>query len=184
MICRSCDGAYYRKNKQKICLKCYTNDERREQQFYTVKKWNKFTWDIQTELSNQYEVILTNHFTFKEKLKRFFSRRSPEVRKRNKEKIARGFAKFKKIMDQFSKGMNQLHFEGGSDASMNKITGGLNKASGVDHNFDVLTGGSNRQIKKVKTKWKYVKVRKESRKSKDSDPYSIMGNGNDRDFSL
>ena len=185
MICRSCNNLYFRKNKQKICLNCYTNGERRERLFYTVKEWKGFSFEIQEELGSIYEVILVNHKTWKEKIRSILTRAPPQVRAARKAKLSKGFNKFKKIMDQFSNGMSQLHFEGGSDASMNKITGGLNKASGVDHNFDVLTGGSNRQIKKVKTKWKYVKVRKESRrKTKDSDPYSIMGNGNDRDFSL
>ncbi len=176
MICRSCGHIYFRKNKQGICFNCYTQGRKKERMYYTVKQWNKFTWDIQTELSNQYEIILTNHFTFKEKLKRFFSRRSPEVRKRNKEKIARGFNKFKKLMDQFSKGMSKLHFEGGSDANMNKLTGGFNKASGVDHNFNVLTGvGGHGDSKPYRRKTK----------SKGSDPYSALsGGGNDRDFSL
>ncbi len=140
MICRSCNNLYFRKNKQKICLNCYTNGERREQLFYTVKEWKGFSFEVQEELGSIYEIILVNHFTRNEKIKRFFSRRSPEVRKRNKEKIQKGFSKFKKIMDQFSKGMNQIHFEGGSDANMNKITGALNKASGVNHNFKTLTG--------------------------------------------
>ncbi len=154
-------------------MNCYTQGNRRERLFYTVKEWNKFKIEIQEELSVFYEVILTNHFTFKEKLKRFFSRRSPEVRKRNKEKIARGFAKFKKLMDQFSNGMSKLHFEGGSDANMNKLTGGFNKASGVDHNFGVLTGHN-------KTRRKF-----RGRKGQgSSDPYSALTDGNDRDFRI
>ena len=141
--CRSCGNLYFRKNKQKICLKCYTNDKRREVLLYTVKEWKGFDIEIQYELSCLYEIILTDHYTRKEKIRRFFSRRSPEVRKRNKEKIARGFNKFKKLMDQFSKGMNKIHFEGGSDASMRKITGGLNKASGVDHDYKILSRAKN-----------------------------------------
>ncbi len=148
--CRSCGNLYFRKNKQRICLNCYTNGNRRERLLYTVTKWKRFKIEIQEELSVFYEIILIDHYTRKEKIRKFFSRRSPEVRKRNKEKIARGFNKFKKLMDQFSKGMNKIHFEGGSDASMRKITGGLNKASGVDHNFDVLTGHSkSRKIPKL-----------------------------------
>jgi len=186
--CRSCGGLYFRKNTQKICLKCYTNDERREQLFYTVKEWSKLSDDIRIELSGQYEVILTNHFTTKEKLKRFFSRRSPEVRKRNKEKISKGFNKFKKLLDQFSNGMSKLHFAGGSDANMNKLTGGFNKATGVDHNFAVLTGVSGNADTKPKRKSRYRiqygPYRYQKRKQKDSDPYSTLSGGNDRDFSL
>jgi len=75
-------------------------------------------------------------------------------------------------LDQFSNGMSKLHFEGGSDANMDKLTGGFNKATGTDHNFDVLFGKRGENYKRIK-------------KSKESsDPYSSLSSNNDRDFSL
>ncbi len=194
MICRSCGGAYYRKNKQKICLKCYTHDARREQQFYTVKKWKKFTWDIQAKLSEQYELILTDHKTLKEKVLSILKRQSPEKRMARKNKLKNGFNKFNKGVDmvvsgidKFSKATNQMHVNpSAGDRRMDKLTGGLEKASGQDRDFSVLGGGgqTERKFKKKKYhryKWARVSAK---RKSKDSDPYSALSGGNDRDFSI
>ena len=180
MICRSCGQIYFRKNKQKVCLTCYTNGRRAEKMFYTVKQWDKFSWDIQSKLSDQYECILTDHKTIREKLRGFFKRSSPEVRQQRKEKIARGFNKFKKLMDQFSKGMNKIHFEGGNgDASFNKISGGLNKASGVDHNFNVLTGHASNKKKRRsyygKVYYEYRKKQVHSKGDNEKDYSALTG---------
>ncbi len=193
MICRSCGGAYYRKNKQKICLKCYTHDARREQQFYTVKKWNKFSLDIQTKLSKQYEIILTDHKTFKEKILSFFKRQSPEKRLARKNQLKRGFNRFNKGVDtvvsglnKFSVASNKMHIDTrAGDKNMDRLTGGLEKLSGQDRNFSVLGGGgtTTRKLKKKK-KYYYTYEKPRSRKSKSSDPYSALTGGNDRDFRI
>lgn len=136
-----------RKNTQNICLRCYTQSKRRERLFYTVKEWNKFKENIQMELLKQYEVILKDHKTRGEKFRAIFKRVPPEVRAARKAKIGRGFKKFNKYMDQFSKGMNQMHFEGGG--SVKGITDGLNNASGAKQDFSVLKGEKSRKIPKL-----------------------------------
>ncbi len=138
MICRSCGGAYFRKNTQKICLKCYTNDERREIIYYTFKEWKKLHYVIQSELCEQYEIIL------KAKLSARLERRA---------KIKRGFILFNKyldkalkLLDNFSKASKKTRF--GSSGNMDLITGGLDKASGANKDFSILFGSKTKERKR------------------------------------
>jgi len=139
MICRSCGGLYFRKNKQSICLNCYTNGERREQIRYTPKIWKKFSYNIQTELLAQYDII------FKGQLSTRLERRA---------KIKRGFKlansylnKALKQLDNFSKTTKQMRFDPGANVDL--ITGGLNKASGVNKkDFSVLIGSKIKERKR------------------------------------
>lgn len=149
MICRSCGGLYFRKNTQRICLSCYTNHQRRERLFYTVKEWKKFKYNIQIELLEQYEVILKDHKTTKEKILSIFKR--SEKGKERREKIKLIAHKVNKGITKFSKGMNEMHLQpSAGDRSMDKIARGLNQSSGVDHNLNTLTGHvSQRKIPKL-----------------------------------
>jgi len=144
MICRSCGGAYFRKNKQNICLSCYTNGQRRERLFYTVKEWNKFIYVIQSELLEQYEIILTDHKTRKEKILNIFKR--SEKGKERREKIKLIAHKINKGINKFSKGMNEIHLQpGAGDKSFDKIARGLNQSTGSNHNFKDLTGHASQK---------------------------------------
>ena len=155
--------------------------------FYTVKEWKRFSWNIKEQLSEQYELFLTDHKTRKEKILSILKRQSPEKRKARKDKIKKGFAKFNKGIDtvvsgidKFSKATNQMHVDSrAGDKNMDKITGGLEKASGQDRDFSVLGGGAskiNRKFKKKRYYYSYEKPR--SRKSKSSDPYGALTNSN------
>jgi len=99
MICRSCGKLYFRVNKQKICRDCHTHGRVKEKKFYKVKEWKRFSWEIKEKLTEQYEIILTDHKTTKEKIKSIFKRNNPEKRKERRDKL---FKKLKKI----AKGVN------------------------------------------------------------------------------
>ncbi len=157
--------------------------------YYTVKQWKKFAWDIQAKLSTQYELILTDHKTLKEKLLSMLKRQSPEARAARKFKIKQGFAKFNKGVDTVVSGINKFSMATdkmrvdprAGDANMNKITGALEKASGQDRDFSVLgQGKTTRKFKKKKYYYSYEKPSKRSR-SKDSDPYGALTNNNRSD---
>jgi len=94
MICRSCGKLYFRVNKQKICRDCYTHGRVKEKKFYKVKEWKRFSWEIKEKLSEQYEIILTDHKTTKEKIKGIFKRSDPVKRKERRDKLVK---KLKKI---------------------------------------------------------------------------------------
>ncbi len=129
MICRSCGHIYFRKNKQNVCLNCYTNSKRKEKMFYTVKQWKRFSWDIQTKLSEQYEIFLTDHKTLKEKLKGVFKRSDSDKRKERREKLKRTFKKIVKGVGS-KEGSNK----------MGKLARGIGSSSGSIRNFDMIIG--------------------------------------------
>ncbi len=191
MICRSCGNIYF-DNRKKVCARCYTAGRKKERMYYTVKQWKKFTWDIQAKLSTQYELILTDHKTLKEKVLSILKRQTPEKRMARKAKLKRGFAKFNHGVDTFVSGINkfsmatnQMHVNSrAGDKNMDKITGGLEKASGQDRNFSVLGGGgsskTNRKLKRKKYYYSYEKPTR-SKRSKSSDPYGALTDDNRSD---
>jgi len=167
MICRSCGGLYFRKNKQSICLSCYTNGERRERIFYTPKIWKKFSYKIQVELLAQYDIIFKGPLL--------------SARLERREKIKRGFKLFNKYLDKglsklddFSKATKTMRFDPGANVDL--ITGGLDKASGVNKDYSVITGGNEPKAKrkKVKVYYEYRDV-----ETKHSDPYSALSSSKD-----
>ena len=113
MICRSCGGLYFRKNKQSICLNCYTNGERREVIYYTPKVWKKFSYKIQVELCAQYDIRFEAHLS---------------ARLERRAKIKRGLTQANKYLDKglkylddFSKATKKMKFD--SNSNMDLITG-------------------------------------------------------------
>ncbi len=167
MICRSCGGLYFRKNTQSICLMCYTNGERRERIYYTPKVWKKFSYKIQRELLTQYDIIFEGQLS---------------ARLERRAKIKRGLKlannylnKALKQLDNFSKATKKTRF-GSSSGNMDLITGGLNKATGSNKDFSVLTGGGEPKAKrkKVKVYYEYKNV-----ETKHSDPYSALSSSKD-----
>ena len=104
MICRSCGNLYFRKNKQKICLNCYTNRKRMDKLFFTVKQWKKFDLEKQEFLTFMYEVILTDWKSRREKLK-YFLDTYPQYLDKGLKKMDKGFKMFDTVMAEFDKGM-------------------------------------------------------------------------------
>ena len=98
MICRSCGCIYFEKNKQEVCLSCYTGGNRKPKMVYAVKVWKKFSWGTQQKLTEQYAIILKYpkpmKEKMKEKLKGTFKRNDPVKRKERRDKL---FKKLKKI---------------------------------------------------------------------------------------
>lgn len=167
MICRSCGRAYYRKNKQSICLSCYTNGQRRERIYYSPKEWKKFSYKIQEKLTAQYEIILRGELS---------------ARLERRAKIKRGFKLFNKYLDKglgklddFSKATKTMRFDPSSN--VDSITGGLNKASGVNKDFSVIIGKELKERKYKSVKYKWVKVK--GKGDSFSDPYSALSSSKD-----
>jgi len=103
------------------------------------KRWLKYSWNDQERIIKRYNVILLGHRTTKEKLMDLF-------KKSNKEQNA--LTRFNLIIDKIISGLNKfsntnskihLNYNAG-DRGFNRITHGLNKVSGVDHDYSVLTG--------------------------------------------
>ena len=138
MICRSCGGLYFRKNKQNICLNCYTNGERREQIYYTTKVWKKFSYKIQVELLAQYDII------FEKELSARFKRRAKI--KLIAHILNTYLDKGLKQLDNFSKASKKMRFD--SSGNMDLITGGLDKATGSNKDFSVLMSSKIKEHKR------------------------------------
>ena len=110
------------------------------------KRWKKYSWNDQERIIRKYNVILLGHRTTKEKLKALFKK--SKKGKERREKIKNGYKKFNRVIDtiisglnKFSNETNKIHLDyDAGDRRMNRITQGLNRASGVDHDYSVLTG--------------------------------------------
>ncbi len=98
MICRSCGCIYFEKNKQEVCLRCYTGGQRKPKMVYTKKVWDKFSLEVKEKLITQHDIVLTYpkpmKQRIKEKLKGTFKRNDPVKRKERRDKL---FKKLKKI---------------------------------------------------------------------------------------
>ena len=116
MICRSCGHIYFRKNKQKICFNCYTQGKRRDKLYFTVKQWKKFTVEIQEKLLPQYDVILTDWKSKREKLK-YVLDTYPQYIDKGLKKMGKGFDMFDTVMAEFDKGLKGSMGSGKLDSS-------------------------------------------------------------------
>ncbi len=96
MLCRSCGCIYFRKNKQGVCLNCYTGGKRRDKITYVKKVWDKFSLEVQEKLVEQYEVFLSYPKPLKQKLKEKLKRKDTEKRKANRKKLGKTFSKIVK----------------------------------------------------------------------------------------
>ena len=81
---------------------------------YTAKTWNKFTPEIQEQLCKKYEIILTEHYTRKEKAVKILNSidiTHPQGAKNFEsamKKIDSGFSKFDQGLTKFDKAMAQF----------------------------------------------------------------------------
>ena len=86
-----------------------------ERKYYTVKEWKKFKnnnyFDMQEMLCKQYEIILTNYKTKREKIFSLLS-------KINLKNIDKGITQFNKVIQNFSESMEKL--TGEIDSHKNK----------------------------------------------------------------
>ena len=102
------------------------------------KRWMKYSWHDQERIIRKYNVILLGHRTTKEKLMDLFKKSKKE---RNAlTKVNQIIDKIISCINKFSNETNKIHLDySAGDRSFNRITHGLNKASGVDHDYSVLT---------------------------------------------
>ncbi len=116
------------------------------------KRWLKYSLNDQERIISKYNVILLGHRTTKEKLMDLFKK--SKKGKERREKIKNGYKKFNRVMDKIILGINKfadannkptkkrrrhnLNYNAG-DRNFNQITHGLNKASGVNHDYSILT---------------------------------------------
>ena len=86
-----------------------------ERKYYAVKEWKKFKnnnyFDMQEMLCKQYEIILTNYKTKREKIFSLLS-------KINLKNIDKGITQFNKVIQNFSESMEKL--TGEIDSHKNK----------------------------------------------------------------
>ncbi len=102
------------------------------------KRWLKYSLNDQERIIKRYNVILLGHKTTKEKLMGLF-------KKSNKERNA--LTKVNLIIDKiisginkFSNATNKIHLNySAGDRRLDRITHGLNKASGVNHDYSILS---------------------------------------------
>jgi len=77
-----------------------------EIKIYTVKEWNRFSEQVQEKLTQQYDVILSDHETKNEKLKRYCK----AINMKNFDKCMKmfdsGMKKVDEFWKQFDSGMN------------------------------------------------------------------------------
>ena len=102
-----------------------------ERKYYTVKEWKKFKnnnyFDMQEMLCKQYEIILTNYKTKREKIFSLLS-------KINLKNIDKGITQFNKVIQNFSE-------------SMEKLTGEIDSHKNKDkQNTELLWGQSDNPI--------------------------------------
>ena len=102
-----------------------------ERKYYTVKEWKKFKnnnyFDMQEMLCKQYEIILTNYKTKREKIFSLLS-------KINLKNIDKGITQFNKVIQNFSE-------------SMEKLTGEIDSHKNKDkQNIELLWGQSDNPI--------------------------------------
>ena len=69
--------------------------------FFTVKQWNKFSWNMQEVLCKKYNVILTDYQTRKEKIISLLN-------KINIKNFNKGMDTFNKSLNKFSKTVDSL----------------------------------------------------------------------------
>ena len=80
--------------------------------FFTVKQWNKFSWNMQEVLCKKYNVILTDYQTRKEKIISLLN-------KINIKNFNKGMDTFNKSLNKFSKTVDSLT----ASASKSSFTG-------------------------------------------------------------
>ena len=69
--------------------------------FFTVKQWNKFSWNMQEALCKKYNVILIDYQTRKEKIMSLLN-------KINMKNFNKGMDTFNKSLNKFSKTVDSL----------------------------------------------------------------------------
>jgi len=99
----------------------------------TFKRWQKYSWSDQEVILSKYRIILLNHRTTMEKLGSIFKRSNEGKRKERRDKIKKTIRKIIKGVNQFSKEMSNLTLdERQTNRQANRLTQGLNKASGIN----------------------------------------------------
>ncbi len=138
----------YRGKKQKRCYNIVMD----------YNRWMKYSCEDQQKILSKYNVLLKNHKTRKGKLRALFKTSKKE--KNVFKKFNKYISMISKGIDQFSKTMNDFKLEStAGDKQLNRITKGLEKASGVrsknryaalvgnsNMNYDTLIGNSSRKI--------------------------------------
>lgn len=77
--------------------------------FFTVKQWNKFSWNMQEILCKKYNVILTDYHTTKEKITLL-------INKINIKNFNKGMDTFNKSLNKFSKTVDSLTASAGKSS--------------------------------------------------------------------
>lgn len=75
--------------------------------YYTQKQWNRLDDEIKENITKQYDVILTNHKTRRERLQEIIDVIDITM-PRGRKKLNSGIDRFNGIMDDFSDAMDRL----------------------------------------------------------------------------
>ena len=111
MICKNCGAITFKKYRNDICKKCFTNNPYwRERLMMSHKAWKKFDWEQQERLTAEFQVILYDYMTLRKKA-RYYAR---EINLKNFQK---GMKLLSQFLNSFSKAMNQFKVPGGKSTT-------------------------------------------------------------------
>ncbi len=105
--------------------------------FFTVKEWNKFSWNMQEILCKKYNVILTDYQTTKEKITLLINKINIKNFNKGMDTFNKSLNKFSKTVDSLTASANKSSFKGfdqgksmdGLGKSKNEIWGESNTNS-------------------------------------------------------
>ena len=80
--------------------------------FFTVKEWNRFTWNMQEVICKKYDVILTDYKTRKEKIMSLLNKINMKNFNKGMDTFNKSLNKFSKIVDSMTASANKSSFKG------------------------------------------------------------------------
>ena len=147
--------------------------------FFTVKQWNKFSWNMQEVLCKKYNVILTDYQTRKEKIISLLNKINIKNFNKGMDTFIKSLNKFSKTVDSMtasaskssSKGFDQGKNMEGLGKSKNELWGESNTDSVSLWGKPIRLTGSSVSI------WPEKSTKTESKSQSDME--SIWGKRND-----
>ena len=80
--------------------------------FFTVKQWNKFSWNMQEVLCKKYNVILTDYQTRKDKIISLLNKINMKNFNKGMDTFNKSLNKFSKTVDSLTASANKSSFTG------------------------------------------------------------------------
>ena len=147
--------------------------------FFTVKQWNKFSWNMQEVLCKKYDVILTDYKTRKEKIILLLNKINMKNFNKGMDTFNKSLNKFSKTVDSMTASVNKSSFKGfdqgksmdGLGKSKNELWGESNADSVSLWGKPIKLTGSSVSI------WPEKPTKTESKSRNDMD--IIWGKKND-----